>query len=287
MTGTVTFLVTTARSGTQWLAAALQEAFGDAVVVRHEPLGYRYHPKATLRNPPALRALARQPEVAAHFAEIHAIRAERPYLEVGFPAYTLAPVLRAEFGDALRLVQLTRHPVRVAGSLLTHGWYQPDRRADLAAEVAPEPSDAGVTLPHYAARWPGMTAFEKALYCWYQVHAYGREVEAEAPPGQFARFAFERLLDDAATRAAFAAHIGLDDRPGWRESPTRRVVDRFHRRTAQPIEAWRAAAHPEIVALAQALGYDMAQVDARALAARYRKSWPRRALAALRRVSRR
>jgi hypothetical protein len=290
VTWTVTFFITTARSGTQWITAALRSAFGDEVVVRHEPLRYRYRPKVTLRDPSALRALVLAPEIAAHFAGIHAISTERPYIEVGFPAYALAPVLREKFGDELRLVQLTRHPVRVAGSIVARGWYQPGRRKDIAADVTPEPSDAGVTLPHYAARWPAMTAFEKALYYWYQVHAYGLEVEAGAPPGQFARFAFERLLDDAATRAAFAAHLGLDDRPAWRENPIGHVVDRFHRgRTAEPIEAWRMAAHPEILALAQALGYDMAQVDDRELAARYReRSWLRRALsAALARVTRR
>jgi hypothetical protein len=281
MTRTVTFFITTARSGTQWLTAALREAFGDALVARHEPLGYRYRPKATLRDPDALREMARQPEVAAHFAAIRKVRAERPYVEVGFPAYALAPVLREEFGEALRLVQLTRHPVRVAGSLVSHGWYQRGRRADLAADVAPVPSDPGVTLPEYAARWPEMTAFEKALYYWFQVHDYAREVAASAPPGQFARFAFERLLDDAGTRAAFAAHLGLDDRPGWRERPTARVVDRYPRRTAEAIEPWRVSAHPEIVALAEALGYRLAEVEARELEQRYRKRWPLRAWAAL------
>ena len=121
MTGTVTFFITTARSGTQWLTAALREAYGDALVARHEPLGYRYRPKVTLRDPDALRALVRQPEIAAHFATIRTVSAERPYVEVGFPAYALAPALREEFGEALRLVQLTRHPLRVAGSLVSHG----------------------------------------------------------------------------------------------------------------------------------------------------------------------
>jgi hypothetical protein len=283
---TVTFFITTARSGTQWLTAALREAYGDALVAKHEPLGYRYRPKATLRDPDALRALARQPEIAAHFAAIRDIAAERPYVEVGFPAYALAPVLSEQFGDALRLVQLTRHPIRVAGSLVSHGWYQRGRRADVAADIAPEPSDPGVTLPGYAARWPAMTAFEKALYYWFQVHDYAREVQAAAPPGQFARFSFERLLEDPGARAGFATHLGLDNQPGWRESPTARVIDRFHNRTVEPIEPWRIAAHPEIVALAEALGYGVA-VDPRELERRYRKSWPLRAWAALGRIARR
>jgi hypothetical protein len=274
---TVTFFITTARSGTQWLAAALREAYGEALVAAHEPLGYRYRPKATLRDPVALRSLAREPEVAAHFAAIHRIRDERPYVEVGFPTHALAPLLREEFGEALRLVQLTRHPVRVAGSLLSHGWYQRGRRPDIAADVAPEPSDRGVKLPHYATRWADMTSFEKGLYYWFQVHDYGREVGASAPPGQFARFSFERLLDNPGARAAFAGHLGLDDRPGWREKPMAQLVDRFHRRTAQPIDPARLATHPEIAALAAELGYRLADLDAGELRRRYRNSWPRRA----------
>ncbi|HMT98596.1 MAG TPA: hypothetical protein PKA33_04400 [Amaricoccus sp.] len=154
-------------------------------------------------------------------------------MEVGFPAYALAPLLRAEFGEKLRLVQLVRHPVKVAASLVTHGWYCEGAREDIAQAVAPTPADPGVTLKAYAPRWPAMAPFEKSLFYWYEVHRYGKEVESASPPGRFARF----------------------------RAKTDEVID--------PAAITR---HPEILALAEELGYAPQDIDAAEFAARYVRS---------------
>ncbi len=283
---TATFFVTTARSGTQWLARQLNRHFDDLLEARHEPVGYLYRPRDTLRDPAALRALRAEPAVAAHFDAIHAIMAERAYVEVGFPAYALAPLLREEFGENLRLVQLTRHPVKVAASLVTHGWYCDGGRDDIARAVAPTPADPGVTLKSYAARWPGMTPFEKSLFYWYEVHRYGMEVAETAPPGGFARFRLEDLTGDPAAKDALRDFLGLPERPDW-TAAERRHEDRFQGKTGEEIDPAAILRHPGILALAAELGYAPEDIDAAEFAARYVRSPLERLRAGLGRARRR
>ena len=158
--------------------------------------------------------MARTPEIAGHLARIQAIvDSGRSYVEVGFPTFGITPALRRMFGDRLHLVQMTRDPVRVAASLVTHRWYIDGARDDVHGMVALTPSDAGVMMKSYAARWPTMTAFEKGLFLWAEIHAYGLEVEAETPRERFARFRAEDLLaPPSSRRRKLAAFLDLPER---------------------------------------------------------------------------
>lgn len=270
-TPTVTFFITTGRSGTQWLAAKLSEVYPDLLTVAHEPVAYAYRPKDTLRDPKRLRMLRDDARIGAHLDGIHRTLETHSYVEVGFPAFALAPLLREEFGERLRLVQLTRHPVRVAASLVTHGWYVEGVRPDIKAAVALTPFDAGVLLKQYAARWPDMSAFERGLFFWYEVHSFGIEQEAASDPGTFARFQFESLVENRNAQEELRTFLQLPERPGWRLRHTR-AVDRHHRRTAVPIEWQSIHAHPQIIASGERLGYAPEPAGARALDTRYRKT---------------
>lgn len=268
----VVFFITTARSATQWLALSLDEAYGDLLEAQHEPVGFDYAPCRTLRNPAALKALADAPAIRAHFDHIHAVLdGGRSYVEVGFPGFALAPLLRREFGDALRLVQLIRDPARVAASLVTHQWYVEGKRADVQGTVALTPADPGVAMTDYSDRWATMSAFEKGLFYWGEVHGYGLEVEAQAPPGRFARFRAEDLLDaDPAERRRLCAFLGLPERDAWLDAPAQHV-DRFRHTTTETIAPGAIARHPAIVALAEQFGYATDESDAASLAERYRR----------------
>ena len=63
------FFITTARSGTQWVAAALAHLFDHSLVVAHEPVGYAYRPKVYLRAYDRLEQLRAEPQVAKHLDE--------------------------------------------------------------------------------------------------------------------------------------------------------------------------------------------------------------------------
>ncbi len=166
---TATFFIATARSGTQWVCHSLRTVFGDLLAIEHEPIKYAYSPKRCLRNPSALATLRTYPMVRRHLDKIHRTLKDRPYVEVGFPAFAAAPLLLEEFGSHLRLVHLTRHPLRTAASIVIHRWFDPRERPDIMADVALTPTDHGVRLHHYAGRWPQMSPFEKALFNWTEV----------------------------------------------------------------------------------------------------------------------
>jgi hypothetical protein len=277
---TATFVITTARSGTQWLANMLRDGFPDQLHVEHEPVGYRYRPAANLRDPAAVHGLTDDPVIAAHFRMIEdTLREGRSYVEVGFPAFALHPLLSERFGDRLRIVQLVRHPVRVAASLVTQRWYTEDGRGDVRATVALTPWSCGVLLRDYADRWQSMTAFEKGLFYWYEVHAYGREVARKGTTDDVTLVRFMDLVSDASARSRLLAFLGLSGRGEFPGNPGERV-DRFRNSTSEPIDVSLVERHPVIVALAEELGYDMNAVAQQEIDDRHRERavdrWNRR-----------
>jgi hypothetical protein len=287
MRPTATFFITTARSATQWLATSLGDAYPDRLVVEHEPIGYAYAPCETLRDREAGAAKAAEPGIAAHLERIRGLLAKgRSYVEVGFPAFAMIPALRDAFGEQLRVVQLTRDPVRVAASLVTHEWYVGEGRENVRGLVALTPFDPGVRMKSYADRWSGMTAFEKGLFYWAEVHKWGLEVEAGIPPERFARFRAEDLLDeDRAERLRLAEFLDLPDRAEWRDAQSR-TVDNFRATTAEIIDPRMLNWHPEIAALARRLGYAEPHSDAATLARRYSPAPGRRIMRSAKRIVR-
>lgn len=259
---TVTFFITTARSGTQWVYETLRNLYSDVLVAEHEPIEYSYAPKQCLRNPAALSALRTQPAIRRHLDNIHKTVRERDYVEVGFPAFAAAPLLWDEFGERLRLVQLVRHPVRVAASIVTHRWFDPGQRSDIQADIAVAPTDPGVRLSHYAERWADMSAFEKALFYWAEVHLYGLEVQDRFVAVPFTRITFEDMLTRQETRRSFTQFLGLPYRSGWNEAPGKKI-DHYHRETGSSLDLGEARTMPEIARLAEHFGYDVDAISQR------------------------
>jgi hypothetical protein len=209
--------------------------------------------------------------VRRHFDAIHETLKTRSYVEVGFPAFAAAPLLRDEFGERLQLVQLVRNPVQVAASIVTHRWYSSGGRSDIKANVALTPSDAGVRLRNYAGRWTAMSEFEKALFYWAEVHLYGLEVQTRLSAVPFFQVSFEDLLGQRDARVAFARFLDVPYRRGFDSAPSERR-DRFKRRTPVKIEPGRIWELPEVVALARRFGYEIGAVAPQEFQARYRRS---------------
>jgi hypothetical protein len=281
------FFISTARSGTQWLCESFRQIYPDLLVAEHEPIRYAYSPKRCLRNASALAELRRHPTVRRHLDGIHGILKGKSYVEVGFPAFAAAPLLWQEFGERLRLVQLVRHPVRVAASIVTHRWFDPGSRSDIQADIALSPADPGVLLRHYEARWADMSAYEKALFYWAEVHLFGMEVQDRFAAVPFLRVTLESLLMQETSRASLAHFIGLPYRPEWNDAAGRRI-DSYRRRTLNEIDSYEIRSLPEIANLAARLGYDVDAVAKWEIQQRYRQSWlsrlHRHARSALRRT---
>jgi hypothetical protein len=263
-----TFVLSTGRCGTQWLATALAAAYPDQLAVAHEPLHTRYEARAALGHAAAAAAgAAPMPDaVLRHLDTIASQLETRGYLECGHPNWSSIPQLIARFPGRARVVHLVRHPVPTSVSWLTHQAFQPPLLPHLAEKILLTPFDAGVRFTDYRARWASLSAFEKCLYYWTEVNALGLSL-ANAPDVPCLRVRFEDLFDgDALPR--LLDFLGLP----WRDEllrHRRNRIDAHHALLAEGPD-WRVIHdHPHAIAVARALDYDVDDVDGAALARRF------------------
>src|SRR3954451_5339589 len=188
----VVVFLSTGRCGTQWLADALSNLYPDRIAVEHEPLGPLYRPRSFFRSYAQPRRILEVPEVAAH---VERIERERRYVETGWPVFAVLPLLAERFGERLRVVHLTRHPVPAALSHLAHSSYAGSPRDDAYTRLATlAPSDPNVFHPEYSERWHDLSAYEKCLFWWTEVSLFGLEFPERVPAVPFMRARSEDLL---------------------------------------------------------------------------------------------
>lgn len=255
-----TFVLSTGRCGTQWLAEALGQVFADQLRVEHEPLHLGYRPRERLAQhaPPI--------EVQRHLDAIEDTLRHQPYLECGHPCWSTLPWIAQRLAGRIRVIHLVRHPVPTALSWLTHQAYQPPMLPHLPEKILLSPFDAGVRFPEYRQRWQALAPFEKCLYYWLEVNALGLAMEAKGGL-PWLRLRFEDLFA-ADGLVQVLGFLGLSQAPRLDALRGERI-DRHRSVLAAPERVTALAEHPEIAALAEALGYAMDCMDEPALLQRY------------------
>jgi len=202
--------------------------------------------------------------VAVHVDELG--RRDRPYLECGHPCWSSIPFLMRRFPRRTRVVHLVRHPVPTCLSWLTHSAYEPPRLPHLEEKVLLSPFDAGTHFAEYRDRWNELLPFEKCIYYWTAVNAFGLDAEINAPT-PWLRLAYEDLFwgDGLASLLAF---LDLPARPDIFESRSELLDD--YRYVTQPEHDWRCISrHPRAVETAKEFGYDALAVDDDSMLRRY------------------
>lgn len=255
-----TFVLSTGRCGTQWLAEAFGQTFGERVRVEHEPLHLGYRPRERLAGATPPDAVLR------HLDAVEAELQHRPYLECGHPCWSALPWIAQRLRGRVRVIHLVRHPLPTALSWLTHQAYQPPLLPHLQEKVLLSPFDEGVRFPAYRGCWPGLTPFEKCLYYWLEVNALALALQGESGlpwlrlrfEDLFAAEGLERLLD----------FLGLPS-DARLEALRGQRIDRYHGMLAASEPLAALAQHPEVIGLAHALGYAADAIDADALLRRY------------------
>ena len=265
----VVLFISAGRAATQWLAWALGEAYSDLAVTRHEPLKAEYDLRRFLRHP---ERVAASPHAKAIHAHLDAIADDKTYIETGWTGLGLVPLFHERFGARLRLVQLYRHPVPSAISLLTHGLHDPDKDEDIAGWGQLDPGVDGVAQRDYAARWPSLTPFEKCLFQWTEIHLYGAELRRAYPKTPFLVVKSEDMfVPETGALRRIVEFAGLPAREEFFAATSHRV-DRYTRYTRHEFDPGAVLDHPRTIELAQAQGYDSAGLDAAALRRRYRRT---------------
>lgn len=257
-----TFVISTGRCGTQWLAEVLRSAAGDTAAVAHEPLGDDYPQRAMLaaEHPRNLDAEVAEP-LLDHVASIEQTLITKPYIECGHPLWSSLPYLLERFAGRVRVVHLVRHPVPTAWSWLTQRAYCPPLAPHLPERVLLSPFDDGIRFRAFRERWPSLTPYEKSLFYWAEVNAFALRLQTVAGV-PWIRLRIEDLsrgrgLDELLT------FVGLDSQP-QPLSP----VDKFHF-LANACDPRLIEQHPEVLEIARSLGYDPIAFDEADLRRRY------------------
>jgi hypothetical protein len=262
-----TFVLSTGRCGTQWLAENFSAYYGDRVCVRHEPLhdGYRARAMLGVGNPERLEAEAAAP-ILAHMDFIEAQLKRGDYLECGHPCWSTIPYLLERFRGRVRVLHLVRDPVATSLSWLTHSAYQKPLLPHLREKILLSPFDGGTALTDYCERWAALSAYEKCLYYWAEVNQFALSLQPEyqAP---WLRIRFEDLFADGALDKALR-FMELPSRAGIFESRSK-PLDRFRYLAPELPLPGTAVSHPRIEVIAQALAYTLEKPVEAAMKARY------------------
>lgn len=237
--------------------------------MEHEPIGPLYKPRVFFRRYHDPEALLEEDEVARHVERMAHER--RLYVETGWPLFPAVPLFARCFPARLRVVHLTRHPVTSSLSHLAHNSYADSPRDDSYTRWATLGArDPGVFQAGYAARWQGLTPYERCLFWWTEVHRYGLELPERLGTVPSIRVHSESLLGgDRFELERLLAFMDLTWDGGWLEHAGH-VVDRWHHHTDVDVDPMQALEHEMTVEVAGRLGYDIARVDRAALEARYR-----------------
>lgn len=271
----IIFFQATGRSGTQWFAKQLQNHYGDLAEVTHEPIQYAYQPKHFLRryDEQAYAEMLALPEVKKHIEYIESTTENKLYIEIGFPSYAAIPALYDKFGGRLKIVHLVRHPVLNAASQVTHGWYDPVRRQDMAEAILPTP-EHNVHQWYYKSKWNDLTPFEKCLFFWSEFHLHSLELHERFPAMEYSRIRFEDVFNSAHAADTLHSLVNFIGLP-WRDALTENLqqkADKWPRKIAR-LGNWQDIYnHPQAQALALQFGYDLDAVTNAELNDRYVES---------------
>lgn len=268
--GAIILFLSTGRCGTQWLAENLGRLYSEDAVVRHEPLGARYVPRAHFRRYDQ-QEQGHPAAVRDHLDWIEEVSREKLYIETGWPLFATLPIFFARFGDRVRIVHLVRHLVPTAVSHMVHQCYfDSPRRDEYTALATLDPSLPGTIQTDELPRWPTLSPFEKCLFWCTEVHLYARELRDRFPAAAFHRMRAEDLFagDEPALRTLMD-FLCLPYQPSLAARSSERI-DQWHHRTELEFDWREIFGHPMAVELSRSLGYDLDRIDQDALDHRYK-----------------
>jgi hypothetical protein len=264
--------LSSARTGTQWLASNLAHTYGDLAVVTHEPIGVSYRPREFLRAYDRMEDMLAIKEIHDHLAQVEEVAESKTYIELGWQNYAAIPLFVHKFGSRVGVIELARHPVTTSTSLLTLAFYTGGTRVDNYTRMAfLDPSCPGVVQKNYAHTWRELSGYEKCLYWWTEIYLYAEELRNRLETTDFLLTRMEDLLGgEDAHLETLTSFLGLPFREEL-AGAKKQIVDVYRFQTNSSFDWKEIFNHPNAIALATRLGYDTESVDGKALERRYRK----------------
>lgn len=272
MPTTFTLVGNAGRSGSTYLRALLESAYGSRGHVLHEDIPVqvtrpRVHNRAY--EPRRLADVFADRKLAPFLKRWQQLLETRDVVETGWTAAHLAPVLHRMFGERFRLLILHRHPVETALSRANMGNYHPLTPYDDAHEVSP--LDAGSIAAEKAELWPSMNPVERCLFWWWVVYRELFEFRDRHPTVPCLLLPSKRLFRPDPDQE-LAAFLGLHpDRVRPSSRLPRNEVARWFRESFPIGDEWRSCGrHTDILAFAETLGYHYDEPQLERVAEAYR-----------------
>jgi hypothetical protein len=274
----LSLVISTGRSGTTYLENVFRAALpAQAAGILRESLRPGRAKPAIYHRRFDTSPLA-DPAIARHVEGWDALLDSQPVVDFGWTSCCLAPAFALRRPTQLRVLLLLAHPVSVAASFANRGHYTVNANPAWALT----PSHLNVRYPHYASRWECMSPYEKGLFRWLEITAFGLEFAERFPHIPILRLRREQVFDNADHLYEIADLMGFG-KPHFRLDLPRNETMREHvERRPVGMEWERVYDMPEVVELASSLGFDM---DRQAVAETARKYQLHGPLAALRHVT--
>ena len=135
------------------------------------------------------------------------------------------------------------------------------------------PTDPNVFQSHYAREWHQLSAYEKCLFWWTEVHMLGLEFPTRRPEIPLVRVQSERLLaGDRTELSKMLELMELDWDERW-VARAGQLIDRWHHQTDRAFDPHRISRHQQTLRTARQLGYEPLDIDRAALDRRYKLSY--------------
>lgn len=179
-----------------------------------------------------------------------------PVVDFGWTMRALAPYFADKLHEQLRVIHLHRHPVSVAASFKLIGSYDNFNSPDWAIT----PFHPRAKFPGFQSRWESMSAFEKCLYLWLEVNAFGREFRNRHPHIKFLEVRSDQLFKDDEVLTNVAEFTGFWARTDKKieRSAKENTYNKFSLERRPVGHEWmNYSRHPEIIDFAEELGYSM------------------------------
>jgi hypothetical protein len=264
--------LSSARTGTQWLASNLARTYSDLAVVTHEPIGVSYRPREFLRAYSRIEDMLAIEEIRDHLARVEEVTKSKTYIELGWQNYAAIPLFVHRFGSRVGVIELARHPVTTSTSLLTLEFFTGGTRVDdYTRNAFLDPSCHGVLQKNYANTWSELSGYEKCLFWWTEIYLYAEELHDRLESTDFLLVRMEDLFgDEDAYLETLTSFLGVPFREEL-AGAKKQIVDLYRFQTRSSFDWKQIFNHPNAIALAKRLGYGFESIDEKALWGRYRK----------------
>jgi hypothetical protein len=193
-----TFVLSTGRSGTQWLTEKLRTLYPEDVI-EHEPLFFDYRPDINTESAP----LARNKELLLqHLANIqqHLSRGKH-YIETGFPCWRHLDWFKQQLHGQVKIIHIHRAPLQTVSSLLKLNAFVPPLLPHLPMKNFFLPTEGQGYLKQWQQLWPHLNPAEKNLWYWAELHSYALKLQDQWSPSDWLSLSFDQLFTPASAQA--------------------------------------------------------------------------------------